>query len=174
MSEPLSSLIRPDHGPSLPGLDRYAPPPPLNLVLAEIEARSVPGDVVVDLHGRGGWIARAAVSRLRRAYVHESTALTRLTAEVVLRPPDLRHFDAAVNALGAQPRGEVGLQQALNELFASHCSTCGRAVVVDEFVWDGDAEAPPHLSVPRIPRLVDELAKFREDVHLLQPLPALA
>ena len=77
--------------------------------------------MVVDLHGRGGWIARAAVSRLRRAYVHESTALTRLVAEVVLRPPDLRHFDAAVNALGAQPRGEVGLRQALNELFASQC-----------------------------------------------------
>ena len=142
MSDTLSSLMRPDHGPSLPALDRFAPPPPLNLVLAEIEARSTPGDVVVDLHGRGGWIARAAVSRLRRAYVHESTALTRLAAEVVLRPPDLRHFDAAVNALGAQPRGEVGLQQALNELFASQCSTCGRQVVVDEFVWDGDADAP--------------------------------
>jgi hypothetical protein len=142
MSEPLSSLIRPDHGPSLPALDRFAPPPPLNLVVAEIEARSMPGDVVVDLHGRGGWIARAAISRLRRAYVHESTALTRLAAEVVLRPPDLRHFDAAVNALGAQPRGEVGLRQALNELFASQCSTCGRQVVVDEFVWDGEAEAP--------------------------------
>ena len=142
MSEPLSSLIRPDHGPSLPALDRFAPPPPLNLVVAEIEARSMPGDVVVDLHGRGGWIARAAISRLRRAYVHESTALTRLVAEVVLRPPDLRHFDAAVNALGAQPRGEVGLRQALNELFASQCSTCGRQVVVDEFIWDGEAEAP--------------------------------
>ncbi|HEY8198976.1 MAG TPA: hypothetical protein VIF44_04340 [Candidatus Limnocylindrales bacterium] len=142
MSEPLSSLIRPDHGPSLPALDRFAPPPPLNLVVAEIESRSNPGDVVVDLHGRGGWIARAAVSRLRRAYAHESTALTRLVAEVVLRPPDLRHFDAAVNALGAQPRGEVGLRQALNELFASQCSTCGRSVVVDEFVWDGEADAP--------------------------------
>jgi hypothetical protein len=142
MPEPLSSLIRPDHGPSLPALDRFAPPPPLNLVVAEIEARSTPGDVVVDLHGRGGWIARAAVSRLRRAYVHESTALTRLAAEVVLRPPDLRHFDAAVNALAAQPRGEVGLRQALNELFASSCTTCGRSVVVDEFVWDGDADAP--------------------------------
>ncbi|MFI5291335.1 MAG: hypothetical protein ACHQ02_00560 [Candidatus Limnocylindrales bacterium] len=142
MSEPLSSLIRPDRGPSLPVIDRFAPPPPANLVLAEIESRSTPGDVVVDLHGRGGWIARAAVSRLRRAYVHESTALTRLAADVVLRPPDLRHFDAAVNALGAQPRGEVGLRQALNELFASHCATCGRSVVVDEFVWDGDADAP--------------------------------
>src|SRR3989337_1626226 len=108
MADLLASLMRRDRGPSLPSLDRFAPPPPMNLVVAEIEARSSPGDVVIDLHGRGGWIARAAIGRLRRAYVHESTALTRLAAEVVLRPPDLRHFDAAVNALAAQPRGEVG------------------------------------------------------------------
>src|SRR3990172_6196823 len=134
MADPLSSLIRPDRGPSLPSLDRFAPPPPGNLVVAEIEARSSPRDVVIALHGRGGWIARAAIGRLRRAYVHESTALTRLAAEVVLRPPDLRHFDAAVNALAAQPRGEVGLRQALNELFSSRCATCERMVVVDEFI----------------------------------------
>src|SRR3989304_2623283 len=134
MADPLSSLIRPDRGPSLPSLDRFAPPPPGNLVVAEIEARSSPGDVVIDLHGRGGWIARAAIGRLRRAYVHESTALPRLAAEVVLRPP--------APARAAQPRGEVGLRQALNELFSSRCATCERMVVVDEFIWDGGAPAP--------------------------------
>jgi hypothetical protein len=142
MAETLSSLMRPDRGASLSTLDRFAPPPPAGLVVAEIEARSNPGDVVIDLHGRGGWIARGAIGHLRRAYVHESTALTRLAAEVVLRPPDLRHFDAAVNALANHPRGDVGLRQALNDLFASRCATCGRAVVVDEFIWDGDATSP--------------------------------
>ncbi|MFI5253987.1 MAG: hypothetical protein ACHQ15_00805 [Candidatus Limnocylindrales bacterium] len=142
MAETLSSLMRPDRGPSLPTLDRFAPAPPASLVVAELEARSNPGDVVVDLHGRGGWIARGAIGHLRRAYVHESTALTRLAAEVVLRPPDLRHFDAAVNGLANHPSGDVGLRQALNDLFASHCATCGRPVVVDEFIWDGDATTP--------------------------------
>jgi hypothetical protein len=142
MAETLSSLLRPDRGASLSTLDRFAPPPPAGLVVAEIEARSNPGDVVIDLHGRGGWIARGAIGHLRRAYVHESTALTRLAAEVVLRPPDLRHFDAAVSGLANHPRGEVGLRQGLNELFASRCANCGRAVVVDEFIWDGDATAP--------------------------------
>src|SRR3989337_2507926 len=106
MADLLASLIRPDRGPSLPSLDRFAPPPPMNLVVAEIEARSSPGDVVIDLHGRGGWIARAVI------------------------------------ALAAQPRGEVGLRQALNELFSSRCSTCERMVVVDEFIWDDGAPAP--------------------------------
>ena len=54
MPETLSSLIRPEQGPLLPTFERLAPPPPLNLVAAEIEARSRPGDVVVDLFGRGG------------------------------------------------------------------------------------------------------------------------
>ncbi|HET7678266.1 MAG TPA: hypothetical protein VFK38_10500 [Candidatus Limnocylindrales bacterium] len=142
MAEPLSSLIRPELGPVLPSFARFAPPPPANLVVAELEGRSNPGDVVIDLHGRGGWIARAAIGRLRRSLTYESSALTRLLAEVVLRPPDIRHLDAAVNAMAVQPRGDVGLRQALNDMFASSCPTCGRTVVVDEFIWDGDADAP--------------------------------
>src|SRR3990172_8665111 len=66
MADLLASLIRPDRGPSLPSLDRFAPPPPMNLVVAEIEARSSPGDVVIDLHGRGGWIAPAPPRPARR------------------------------------------------------------------------------------------------------------
>jgi hypothetical protein len=146
MAEPLSSLIRPELGPSLPSLTRLAPPPPLNLIAAEIESRSGPGDIVVDLHGRGGWIARTALARLRRSYDFETTALGHLLAEVVLRPPDLRHFDAAINALAVQPHGELDLRQALNALWASRCPVCGRGVIVDEFIWDGAAGAPSRKS----------------------------
>lgn len=142
MPETLSSLIRPERGPVLPTFERLAPPPPLNLVAAEIEARSRPGDVIVDLFGRGAWVARTAIGRLRRSYTFESTALTRLLAEVVLRPPDIRHFDAAVASLASSPRGEASLRQSLNDLFASRCATCGRSTIVDEFIWDGDATAP--------------------------------
>ena len=142
MAEPLSSIIRPDLGPVLPSFERFAPPPPDNLVAAEIESRTSPGDVVIDLHGRGGWIARSAVDRLRRVYAYESTALSRLLADLVLRPPDLRHLDATVSALAAQGHGRVGLRQAIDELYQSKCHGCGRMVVVDEFIWDGEAEGP--------------------------------
>ncbi len=142
MPETLSSLIRPELGPVLPTFERLAPPPPLNVVAAEIEARSRPGDVVVDLFGRGGWVARTAIGRLRRSYTFESAPLTRLLAEIVLRPPDIRHFDAAVQALAAHPRGDGSVRQSIAEQYASRCPTCGRAVIVDEFVWDGDADAP--------------------------------
>ncbi len=142
MGEALTTLVRPHLAPVLPSFERLAPPPPERLVAAEIETRSRAGDVVIDLHGRGGWVARAAIARLRRGYSVESEPLTRLLADLVLRPPDLRHFDAAVNALAIQPFGDIGLRQALNDLFLSRCQTCRRPVVVEEFVWEGSAAAP--------------------------------
>ena len=142
MADPLSSLIRPDAGAFLPAFDRFAPPPPDNVVSAELAARSAPGDVVIDIHGRGGWIARSAISALRRVYVCESTALTRLLAEVVLRPPDLRHFDAGLATLATLPRGDGEFRRVLEAMFASRCPTCGRPVIVDEFLWEAGASAP--------------------------------
>ena len=145
MADPLSSLIRPNPGPQLPAFERFAPPPPENVILAQLDARSAPGDVVIDLHGRGGWVARNAIGALRRVYSCESTALTRLLAEVVMRPPDLRHFDAGISAIATHPRGDVELRRALEQPFMSRCPTCGRPVVVDEFIWEvgsADPKAP--------------------------------
>jgi hypothetical protein len=142
MAETLSSLIRPEQAPVLPDLDHLAPPPPLNRVAAEVEARTRPGDIVVDLFGRGAWVARAAMGRQRRAFTFESSALTRLLAEIVLRPPDVRHFDAALASLAYSPLGEASLRQSLSDLFASRCATCGRATVVDEFIWESDGIVP--------------------------------
>ncbi len=129
-------------GFSLPALERIAPPPPPHHVAAWIERHSGPGDVVVDLHARGGWVARAAVDRDRRAVSIESGPLTRLLAEIVLRPPDVRHLDAAFQALGAAPRGKTTIRLAIGELFATRCGTCGRALVVDEIVWDVVPDGP--------------------------------
>ncbi|MEP7158866.1 MAG: hypothetical protein ABI797_05530, partial [Chloroflexota bacterium] len=142
MADPLSSLIRPDAGLQLPAFERFAPPPPDNVIAAQLAARTAPGDVIIDTHGRGGWIARASISALRRVYACESTALTRLLAEVVLRPPDIRHFDAGLATLATQPRGDSEFRKSIDALFASRCPTCGRPVVVDEFIWEAGAKAP--------------------------------
>src|SRR5450631_3032897 len=132
-------FLRSDPGWSLPAFSRLAPPLPPELVAARIEANSRPGDVVVDLHGRGGWIARTAVDRQRRAASLETSPLTRLLAEIVLRPPDIRHLDAAFQVISTSPSGQTTLKAALGELFATQCATCGRTVVIDELVWESDA-----------------------------------
>ena len=142
MADHFSSLIRPNPGPQLPAFERFAPPPPENIILAELEARTAPGDVVIDLHGRGGWVARNAIGALRRVYSCESTALTRLLAEIVMRPPDLRHFDAGISTLATHPTGDVELRRAIEAPFMSRCPTCGRPVVVEEYIWESDAPDP--------------------------------
>jgi hypothetical protein len=135
--------IRSEPGFSLPAFARLAPPPPPELVAARIETYSSLGDVVVDLHGRGGWVARAAVDRQRRAASLETNPLTRLLAEVVLRPPDVRHLDAAFQAIAAAPREQSALKVWLGEKYASRCGTCGRSVVLDEIVWETVPETGP-------------------------------
>ncbi len=139
-----SLSARPGPTVSLPAFDRLAPPPPAAVIGDRIEALTAPGDVVLDLHGRGGWIARAALDRQRRAITLESTPLTRLLAEVVLRPPDLRHLDAAFQALSGSPRRDSSLKVWIGDRFATHCATCGRTLVLDELAWEpgGDADGP--------------------------------
>ena len=128
-------------GLSLPVFDRLAPPPPPGVVAARIDMQTGPGDVVADLFGRGGWIARAAVDRQRRAVSLESSPLTRMLAEVVLRPPDVRHLDAAFQGLAGSPRRESSLKVSIGDMFATRCATCGRMLVADEIMWSVDDDA---------------------------------
>lgn len=128
-------LLRAEPGFSLPAYERFAPPPPPALVAARLETSSSPGDIVLDLFGRGGWVARSAIDHQRTAVTLETTPLDRLLAEVVLRPPDLRHLDAAVQAIAASARRDSSLKASITDRYASHCATCGRAVILDEVTW---------------------------------------
>src|SRR5438034_3888586 len=136
-----ATLVRAEPGFTLPFFERLAPPPPPALIASRIESDAKPGDAILDLAGRGGWVARAAVDRQRRAVSLESTPLTRLLAELVLRPPDLRHLDAAFQAMGASPRGQTSLKVAVGEPFVTRCATCGRSLPLDEVVWGGHDES---------------------------------
>ncbi|MEX1170352.1 MAG: hypothetical protein WEE50_09450 [Chloroflexota bacterium] len=146
-----ASFARNDPGYSLPIFDRIAPAPSPMLVAARIELHSGPGDVVADLFGRGGWVARAAVDLQRRGLSLESSPLTRMLAEVVLRPPDVRHLDAAFQGMSASPRGDTSLKVSVGDLFATRCATCARTLVADEILWaaeddDGDHQAARPIS----------------------------
>ncbi len=132
-------LLRAEPGFSLPAYERFAPPPPPSLVAARLEASSAPGDIVLDLFGRGGWVARSAIDRQRKAVSLESSALDRLLAEIVLRPPDLRHLDAAIQSLAASARRESSLKASITDRYASRCATCDRPVILDELTWSAES-----------------------------------
>ncbi len=137
--------LRGDADATLPVFERLAPRPDPREVTARIDAASGTGDVILDLHGRGGWIARVAVGHQRRAVSVESMPLTRLLADVVLRPPDIRHLDAAFQAIAAAPRGQSSLRVSLSTLFTTRCATCGRSVVAEEFTWASGSDGTSRL-----------------------------
>ncbi len=134
---------------SLPAIDRLAPAPSTALVAARIELHTGPGDVVADLFGRGGWVARTAVDLQRRGISLESSPLTRMLAEVVLRPPDVRHLDAAFQGMAASPRGDTSLKVSIGDLFATRCATCARALVADDVVWSLEDADGNEIDAPR-------------------------
>lgn len=161
MADPQKPPRTSRRGPRLPALERLTPAPDLAVLAAEIASRTKPGDVVLELHGRGGWVTRVAIEQLRRSFTIETTALTRLVAEIVLRPPDLRHFDAAVSGIAVDARGMAGgLRSAIEGSYASHCPGCGGSVTVSEFIWEADATDPGRRSF-RCPRCRDGGAEKR-------------
>ncbi len=140
---------RADPGLTLPAFERLAPAPPPGLLIARIDAHTGPGDVVADLAGRGGWVARAALDRQRQAVSVESSPLTRLLAEVVLRPPDVRHLDAAFQGMSASPRRESSLKVSIGDLYATRCATCARMLVAEEITWAPEGEDGAVVPVAR-------------------------
>ena len=161
MADPQKTSRNPAGGLLLPALERLAPVPDLAALAAQISARTKAGDVVLELHGRGGWVTRSAIDQLRRAFTIETSALTRLVAEIVLRPPDLRHLDAAVSAIAVDARGTEGsLRTVIETTYASRCPSCGGSVVVDELIWDAEASDPARKSF-RCPRCRDTRSEGR-------------
>ena len=151
----------------LPIFARLAPALPPELIAARIEAATAPDDAVVDLFGRGGWVARTALALGRRAVSIETSPLTRLLADVVVRAPDLRHLDAAFQAVAAAPLGTTSLRAWIDEQFATPCPTCGRTLALEELVWEPDARGAlrPTRRSFRCPACLDRRGRGGELRH---------
>src|ERR1035437_7836578 len=107
--------------PSLPAFERLAQPASAADFVAAIEAWTKPGEVVLDLHGRRGWVARAAIAEQRRAADFETWPLTRLLADVVLRPPDLRQIEKSVTSIANAPFSGSTVRKSIEARYASVC-----------------------------------------------------
>jgi hypothetical protein len=120
---------------TLPAFERLAEPASAAEFVAAIEACTKPGEVVLDLNGRGGWVARAAIAEQRRAADFEMWPLTRLLADVVLRPPDLRQIESATTAVGGTALSGSTVRRTIEAMYAAACATCGRPVTLESMVW---------------------------------------
>ncbi|HEX7490438.1 MAG TPA: hypothetical protein VF337_01900 [Candidatus Limnocylindrales bacterium] len=120
---------------ALPFFERLAQPAEAAELVAAIEAWTKPGEIVLDLNGRGGWVARAAIAEQRRAADFETWPLTRLLADVVLRPPDLRQIEKSVAGIANMPMAGSTLRKTIEAPYASVCPRCGKPVVLESMVW---------------------------------------
>src|SRR5918996_2873781 len=135
-------VVLPRRLPGLALLERYFPSPADNLVDAELSAFAASGDTVLDPWAGSGWTARRAIAHGMRAVSADPSPFAQLAAIAFLTAPDASVLDAAFAQLAGSKRVDVPLRQHLEELYASRCAACRRPVVVDQFIWPRDDDAP--------------------------------
>jgi hypothetical protein len=160
--------------PSLPAFERLAPPASAAELVAAIEAWTKPGEVVLDLNGRGGWVARAAIAEQRRAADLETWPLTRLLADVVLRPPGIRQIDAAAAAIASAKIAGSTVRRTIDALYASTCPRCGRPVILESMVWQPVASPAKSDGTPAPKSRARSRAKSQAISTNLGALPELS
>ena len=138
----LDHVILPRRLPTLALLERFLPSPPDNLLDAELAAFAASGDTVLDPWAGTGWTARRSVARGMRAVAADPSPFAQLSAMALLTSPEPAVLDAAFAQLATSKRIDVPLRQHLEELYASRCVACRSPVVVDQFIWPRDADAP--------------------------------
>src|SRR5919107_5878926 len=138
----LDHVVLPRRLPGLALLERILPPPPDNLLDAELSAFAAPGDTVLDPWAGSGWTARRAIAHGMRAVSDDPSPFAQLAAMAFLTAPEASVLDAAFAQLAGSRRVDVPLRQHIEELYASRCAACRRPVVVDQFIWPRDGDAP--------------------------------
>ena len=138
----LDHVVLPRRRPGLALLERHRPSPADNVLDAELAAFAAPGDTVLDPWAGTGSVARRAVGHGMRAVAADASPLSQLAAIAFLNAPDASVLDAAFAQLAGSRRVDVPLRQHIEELYASRCGACRRPVVVDQFIWPRDGDAP--------------------------------
>ncbi len=138
----LDHVVLPRRRPGIGLLERLFPGPAENLLDAELAAFATDGDTVLDPWAGTGWTARRTIQRGLHAVAADASPLAQLAAVTLLAAPDPIALDAAFAQLAGSRRVDVPLRQHLEELYASRCRACRRPVVVDQFIWPRDADAP--------------------------------
>ncbi len=138
----LDHVVLPRRRPGLALLERHRPSPADNVLDAELAAFAAAGDTVLDPWAGTGSVARRAVGHGMRAVAADASPFSQLAAIALLNAPDPSVLDAAFAQLAGSRRVDVPLRQHIEELYASRCAACRRPIVVDQFIWPRDGDAP--------------------------------
>jgi hypothetical protein len=138
----LDHVVLPRRRPGLAILEHHRPPPADNVIDAELAAFAAGGDTILDPWAGTGSTARRAVAHGMRAVAADPSPFSQLAGIALLGAPDPAVLDAAFAQLASARRVDVPLRQHIEELYASRCAACRRPVVVEQFIWPRDGDAP--------------------------------
>ncbi|HEY8170610.1 MAG TPA: hypothetical protein VIH24_05875 [Candidatus Limnocylindria bacterium] len=135
-------VVLPRRTAGLALLERHRPSPADNVIDAELAAFASAGDTVLDPWAGIGWTARRAIAHDMRSVAADPSPFGQLAAIAFLTAPEPAVLDAAFAQLASARRVDVPLRQHIEELYASRCAACRRPIVVDQFIWPRDGDAP--------------------------------
>ena len=138
----LDHVVLPRRLPGLALLERYFPSPADNVLDAELASFAAAGDTILDPWAGTGWTARRGVSHGMRVVAAEASPFAQMAAQAFLLAPEVAAVDAAFAQLSSSRRVDIPLRQHIEELYASRCPACNRPVLVEEFIWPRDGDAP--------------------------------
>jgi hypothetical protein len=129
---------------SLAPLERYAPPPPANVVASYVEAYAQRGSRVVDPFCRSDVTARQALQAGRQYLATTFNPVQLLAVREAVNLPSASSLKAAVAELGDLPKSDKPLREHLLSLYATTCPNCDASITADYFLWDRTEELPTH------------------------------
>ncbi len=98
--------------------------------------------IVLDPFARPASAADAAEAADRRAVARHVSLFGEWARRVLAHAPSESELRAAFTSLRERTIGDVPLELAMRQLYASTCPTCRAPVVVEAFIWERDAPVP--------------------------------
>ena len=136
------SLI-PGIRPSNPGpLARFLPPLEDGVISAWLKENIEPGSWLLDPFGTAPRLALEAARAGYRVLVAANNPITRFMLEMGTISLPESAFKASIADLAVSRKGEEKLEEHLQELYLTACTSCTREVPAQAFLWRKGEEAP--------------------------------
>ncbi len=143
MPHNLTSAYIPGESPQVNGpLARFLPPVPSGISGKWLERSIPPGSWVLDPFGVSPEAALDAADRGYRVLAAVNNPILRLFFRIARIRPRVDQLQSVVAEIGASAKGSERLEPHIRAQYLSTCTSCGREVLPEAFIWDKDVSTP--------------------------------
>lgn len=136
-------FLIPGARPANPGpLSRFLPPLEDGVIAAWLGENVEPGDWLLDPFGSAPRLSLEAARAGYRVLVAANNPITRFMLEMGTAASPEAEFKAALADLAVSRKGEEKLEEHLQALYLTACTSCAQEVPAQAFLWRKGEEAP--------------------------------